>query len=98
MVTRLNFMDEVERRGDQIDVDRLSKELGIPVVPITARTGENIDELLRTAHIQMHRGYTIEPDDLYDDFTHAIHHRIGELVHDRAMQLGCPLTGLPSSF
>ena len=90
MVIALNFMDEVERRGDQIDVDRLSKELGIPVVPITARTGENIDELLRTAHIQMHRGYTIEPDDLYDDFTHAIHHRIGELVHDRAYAIGLP--------
>ena len=36
------------------DVDRLSKELGIPVVPITARTGEGLDTLLHTAHRQMH--------------------------------------------
>ena len=27
-VLALNFMDEVEKRGDRIDVDRLSKELG----------------------------------------------------------------------
>ena len=41
-VLALNFMDEVAKRGDQIDVERLSKELGIPVVPITARTGEGL--------------------------------------------------------
>ena len=43
MVVALNFLDEVAKRGDQIDVARLSKELGIPVVPITARTGEGLD-------------------------------------------------------
>ncbi len=62
-VLALNFMDEVAKRGDQIDVERLSKELGIPVVPITARTGEGLEELLHTAHRQMHLGCTVEPDD-----------------------------------
>ena len=76
-VLALNFMDEVAKRGDQIDVERLSKELGIPVVPITARTGEGLEELLHTAHRQMHLGCTVEPDDLYDAFTHDIHHRMG---------------------
>ena len=90
MVVALNFMDEVEKRGDQIDVDRLSKELGIPVVPITARTGEGLEELLHTAHRQMHLGCTIEPDDLYDDFTHDIHHRMGELIHDYAYAAHLP--------
>ena len=47
-----------------------------PSIPITAKTGENIEELLHVAHRQMHIGYTIEPDDLYDDYTHEIHHRI----------------------
>jgi ferrous iron transport protein B len=32
----------------------------------------------------MHIGYTIEPDDLYDDYTHEIHHRIDLLIHDAA--------------
>ena len=89
-VVALNFMDEVEKRGDRIDVDRLSKELGVPVIPITARTGEGMEELMHTAHRQMHLGVTIEPDDLYDDYTHDIHHRMGELLHDYAYAANLP--------
>ena len=89
-VLALNFMDEVEKRGDKIDVARLSKELGVPVIPITARTGEGIEELMHTAHRQMHLGVTIEPDDLYDDYTHDIHHRMGELLHDYAYAANLP--------
>ncbi len=89
-VVALNFMDEVVKRGDRIDVDRLSKELGVPVIPITARTGEGIEELMHTAHRQMHLGVTIEPDDLYDDYTHDIHHRMGELLHDYAYGADLP--------
>ena len=89
-VLALNFMDEVEQRGDRIDVVRLSKELGIPVVPITARTGAGLEALLETAHRQMHLGVTYEPDDLYDDFTHDIHHRMGELLHDYAYAARLP--------
>ena len=89
-VLALNFMDEVEKRGDKIDADRLSKELGVPVIPITARTGEGVEELMHTAHRQMHLGVTIEPDDLYDDYTHDIHHRMGELLHDYAYAANLP--------
>ena len=90
MVIALNFMDEVEKHGDQIDVARLSETLGVPVIPITARSGENVGEMLRIAHEQMHVGVTVEPDDLYDDYTHQIHHRVGELIHDRAYAVGLP--------
>ena len=89
-VLALNFMDEVEKRGDKIDVRRLSRELGVPVIPITARTGEGIEELMHTAHRQMHLGVTVEPDDLYDDYTHDIHHRMGELLHDYAYAANLP--------
>ena len=89
-VLALNFMDEVAKRGDKIDVDRLSKELGVPVIPITARTGEGVEELMHAAHRQMHLGVTIEPDDLYDDYTHDIHHRMGELLHDYAYAADLP--------
>jgi ferrous iron transport protein B len=90
MVVALNFMDEVAKRGDRIDVERLSKELGVPVVPIIARSGEGLETLLHTAHRQMHRGFTVEPDDLYDDYTHDIHHRMGELIHDYAYAAHLP--------
>ena len=90
MVLALNFMDAVRKAGGEIDTARLSKDLGIPVVPISGKTGENIEELLYVAHRQMHIGYTIEPDDLYDDFTHEIHHRIGVHIHDIAHRAGLP--------
>ena len=90
MVLALNFMDEVEKAGDRIDVDRLSRHLGIPVIPISAREGKGLDALLRAAHEQMHTGLTVEPDDLYDEYTHEIHHRVGELIHDKAYAAGIP--------
>ena len=90
MVLALNFMDEVEKKGDQIDCGKLAAHLGVPVIPISARDGQNIDKLVEEAHRQMHTGLTLEPDDLYDDFTHLIHHRIGELIHDKAYAAGIP--------
>lgn len=90
MVMALNFMDEVEKNGDHIDIKELSEHLGIPVVPITAKTGAGLEELMLTAHRQMHIGFTIEPDDLYDNFTHERHHRINEVIHDKAYAAGLP--------
>jgi ferrous iron transport protein B len=90
MVLALGFMDEARKRGDAIDTDRLSKALGIPVVPISAKTGENLDVLLQTAHRQMHLGYTVEPDELYGALTHQSHHRVGRLIHDYACAAGLP--------
>ncbi len=41
----LNFVDELQKSGDKIDFDDLSNSLGVPVVGISARTGEGIDLL-----------------------------------------------------
>lgn len=91
MVVALNFMDELEKKGDTIDCEQLSQRLGVPIVPISAKTGEGLQELMHMAHRQVHIGYTIEPDDLYDDFTHEIHHRIHELIHDKAYAADMPV-------
>ncbi len=97
MIIALNMMDEVEKRGDRIDCKRLALELGIPVVPISARTGRGVKELvdfaqqvIEVAHEQMHEGFHIEPDDLYDDYTHQVHHRLGDVIGDRASAAGLP--------
>ncbi len=90
MVLALNFMDEVEKTGVTIDCDRLSARLGVPVIPISARDNFNIDKLVEEAHRMMHTGLTLEPDDLYDAFTHTIHHRIGALIHDAAYAMEIP--------
>lgn len=46
-VVCLNLMDEARRHGLQVDERRLSKELGVPVIPTVARRNQGIDELLR---------------------------------------------------
>jgi ferrous iron transport protein B len=46
VVVGLNLMDEAKRHGIQIDVRHLTRELGVPVVPMAARRGEGIQELL----------------------------------------------------
>lgn len=49
MVIAMNMMDEVEAKGDKIDCEKLSKTLGIPVVPIVARSGKGLKELMDAA-------------------------------------------------
>lgn len=47
VVICLNLMDEAERHGLQVDDRRLARDLGVPVVPTSARYGQGMDELLR---------------------------------------------------
>lgn len=98
MIIALNMMDEVEKRGDEIDVHKLSLELGVPVVPISARSGQGVEKLINgiqgvinAAHAEFHEGFNIEPDDIYNGYTHALHHQIGDLVGKYAEQAGLPL-------
>jgi len=44
----LNLMDEAQRHGIVVDERTLMKELGVPVVPVVARSGDGIKNLLRT--------------------------------------------------
>ena len=49
VVLALNHMDEVRRKGLHINLQALSSQLGMPVVPISALMGQGIAELFRTA-------------------------------------------------
>lgn len=42
----VNLMDEAKRNNLEIDIRELSKELGIPVIPASARRKQGMDELL----------------------------------------------------
>ncbi|MGL4740040.1 MAG: ferrous iron transport protein B [Sarcina sp.] len=46
VVIALNMMDEAKKQGIIIDIEGLSKKLGVRVVPISALRGENIDILI----------------------------------------------------
>lgn len=45
MVLCLNMMDEAQRKGIQIDAQKLSNLLGVPVIPTIATTGKGLKEL-----------------------------------------------------
>ncbi len=46
VVVCVNLMDEAGRKGIEVSIDRLSRELGVPVVGTVARTGEGLGELV----------------------------------------------------
>ena len=48
-VLALNMMDLVEKNGDKIDVDGLSKQLGCPVVPTSALRGRGMEDVVNAA-------------------------------------------------
>lgn len=45
MIIALNMMDVLQHRGDVLDVAKLQKELGVPVIAITAAKGIGVDVL-----------------------------------------------------
>lgn len=47
VVIALNMMDIVKKKGTNINVDRLSKELGCKIVPISALKGEGEEDLVK---------------------------------------------------
>ena len=47
-VMALNMYDELQEKGDRLDVRQLGYLLGMPVVPTVSRTGEGIDRLFDT--------------------------------------------------
>lgn len=47
VVVALNLMDEAKRHGLQIDDRRLARDLGVPIVPMSARQGQGVPELLQ---------------------------------------------------
>ena len=72
MVVALNMFDELERTGAQLDYDSLGRMMGVPMVPVVARTGRGIETLLdtviavyeneddRVRHIHINQGHVIE--------------------------------------
>ena len=49
VVIALNMMDLVEKNGDKINVDGLSRELGCPIVPTSALKGRGMEDVVKAA-------------------------------------------------
>jgi GTP-binding protein len=48
VVVAVNLMDEAQRKGIEVDTRSLARDLGVPAIPVIARTGEGIRSLLTT--------------------------------------------------
>lgn len=92
-VLALNMMDEVRANGGTVDVEKMSRELGIPVVPISAIKGEGVSELtdrateLAKSHTRPVRADFCAAESPCHRCIHAVMH----LIQDHAEEVGLPL-------
>ena len=78
IVIALNMIDVAKDRGITVNAERLSELLGVPVIPIIARSGKGTDELLKTALEVAEETYRWNPitisygDDLDNTIMHIV--------------------------
>lgn len=66
LILAVNMMDDVRAKGEDIDCEKLSALFGVPVVPIVARRGEQLDLLLKAVDDVLHKRREAAPKILYD--------------------------------
>lgn len=96
MVLAINMMDELRGNGGSVRINEMERELGIPVVPVSASRGEAIEELVDHAvHIAKYQEKPMRQDFCSkEDGGGAVHrclHGIMHLVEDHAGSKGIPV-------
>lgn len=81
VILMLNKFDEAQRKGIFIDVKKLSKALGIPVIPTVATTGEGLKELEKEA-VRMANRETVTYNLEIPPSSEEKWHVIGRLVEE----------------
>jgi len=76
MVVAVNMMDIVEKNGDRIYPDKLSEELGCPVVQVSALKGKGIFEAAEKAVSLAGKNTTMVPKHRFSD---NVEHAIGSI-------------------
>ncbi|MGE5613298.1 MAG: ferrous iron transport protein B [Bacillota bacterium] len=83
VVVAVNMMDEVQKSGDKIYTDRLSRKLGCPVVEISALKGTGVESAAETALEFARKGVPTVPRHIFSgSVEHAIAH-IEEAIHGK---------------
>lgn len=88
----LNLMDEAQRHGLQVDEKRLTRDLGVPVVPTAARAGEGMQDLLKAIHEVATGQFICKPHRIKNE-SPAINHALEQLVP----QLEAAFPNLPNA-
>ncbi|MDD4346440.1 MAG: ferrous iron transport protein B [Desulfitobacteriaceae bacterium] len=89
MVLALNMMDEVRGNGGTFDIDKMSDELGILIVPISASKNEGIGELIdRIISTAKNKIYPKRIDFCESGPVHRCIHAVSHLIEDHAEKCG----------
>ena len=95
MTLALNMMDEVTNNGGFIDINKMEELLGIPVIPISAKKNEGVDELIKhSVHIAYYQEKPTVFDFCDENTNGAVHraiHGIMYLIEDHAKKAQIPL-------
>lgn len=91
MIIALNMMDELTASGGSIDINAMSEALTIPVVPITANTGEGVSELIKKAICLAETNKLPERLDFCSGPVHTAIHAIAHLIERKVRSNGLPL-------
>ena len=90
MVLALNMMDEVRQNGGSVNVSKLSQELGIPVVPITASKNEGVSELIDVVLRTAQQRQKPKRLDFCQGAVHRAIHSVSHMIEDHAAAIGVP--------
>jgi ferrous iron transport protein B len=82
VVIAINMMDVVKKNGDKINVAELSRELGCPIVEISALKGTGIAEAAEAAIKAAKNGKTVPMHTFSGAVEHAIAHIEEAVLHD----------------
>ena len=88
-VVALNMMDELTGNGGSVNVQKLSKALGVPVVPISAAKNEGVSELVRQfVRVAKDRVLPQVMDFCPVGPVHRCIHAVSHLIEDHAQRAG----------
>ena len=88
-VVALNMMDELTGNGGSVDIQKMSRALGVPVVPISAAKNEGVSELVRQfVRVAKERVRPKVMDFCPVGPVHRCIHAVSHLIADHAQQAG----------
>lgn len=88
-VVALNMMDELTGNGGSVDIQKMSKALGVPVVPISAAKNEGVSELTRQfVRVAKERVFPKVMDFCPSGPVHRCIHAVSHLIEDHAQRAG----------
>lgn len=89
----LNMIDVARNRGINIDVNKLSQLLGVPVVPVVARSGKGCDQLIQVISTEKEQTgsenlvyYGPEVEDAVDSLSREMHGKTEHSLRWLALQ------------